>query len=67
MIMKITTKNKRIMSKYINNTIYIAIVTAVLWLAISNAIQAFKCPRMSQTELLIHIPKSFVCDWNQCN
>lgn len=38
-----------------------------IWVAISTFVQAFKCPSMSQTELFINIPKSFVCDWNNCN
>jgi hypothetical protein len=59
------------MIKYIKektgNARYIVLISVFLWMAISNAIQAFKCPKMSQTELLIHMPKSFVCDWQHCS
>lgn len=37
-----------------------------LWVGISTLIQAFKCKYMTQTELFLHIPKSFVCDWKKC-
>jgi len=47
----------------ISNAVYFVLVAVFLWVAISNIIQAFKCPKMSQTELFLHIPKSFVCDW----
>lgn len=59
------------MKKYIEgnirNAIYFALGTVFFWAGISNVIQAFKCPEMSQTELFIHIPKSFVFDWKNCN
>ncbi len=51
----------------ISNALYFVLVAVFLWVAISNIIQAFKCPKMSQTELFLHIPKSFVCDWQHCN
>jgi hypothetical protein len=51
----------------ISNALYFVLFAVGLWVVISNAIQAFKCPEMSQTELLIHIPKSFVCDWKHCD
>lgn len=47
----------------ISNALYFVLVAVFLWVVISNIIQAFKCPEMSQTELFIHIPKSFVCDY----
>jgi len=43
------------------------LIITLVWLMISNIIQAFKCPTMSQTELFIHLPKSFICDWKECN
>lgn len=54
-------KNKTI------HTLYIFFAAVFLWVAVSNMIQAFKCPKMSQTELFLHIPKSFLCDWECCN
>lgn len=51
----------------ISNTLYLVLVSMVVWAAISNIIQAFKCPEMTQTELFIHIPQSFLWDWQNCN
>jgi len=51
----------------ISNALYFVLVAVFLWVSISNIIQSFKCPKMTQTELLLHIPKSFVCDWKHCN
>ncbi len=46
---------------------YVLLVAVFLWVSVSNIIQAFKCPKMTQTELFLHIHKSFVCDWQHCN
>lgn len=35
----------------------------MLWIAISNGIQAFKCPELTQTQLFLRIPQSFICNW----
>ena len=51
------------LKKEISNAVYLVLFAIFLWGAVSNIIQAFKCPEMSQTELFLHIPKSFVCDW----
>ncbi|MEY3501220.1 MAG: hypothetical protein RL308_2893 [Bacteroidota bacterium] len=43
------------------------IVIAInLWIACSGIIQAFKCPKMTQTELFLNIPNSFICNWKNC-
>ena len=47
--------------------LYILLVAVLLWVAISSMIQAFLCPELSQTELFLHIPKSFICEWEHCN
>ena len=31
-----------------------------LWLSITTNIQAFKCPQLTQTQLIIKMPKSFI-------
>lgn len=49
------------------NLLYTLLTTVLLWVAISAMIQAFKCPAMSQTELFLHIPKSFICVWEHCS
>lgn len=51
----------------ISNALYFVLVAVFSWVSISNTIQSFKCTKMTQTELFIHIPKSFVCDWKHCN
>lgn len=47
--------------------LYTLLVAVLLWVAISTMIQAFKCPELSQTELFLRIPKSFICAWEHCN
>ena len=57
------------MSKFKENVfivVFTLFVAVFLWVAISTTIQRFKCPQMTETELFIHIPKSFVCDWKHC-
>ena len=51
----------------ISNALYFLLVAVFLWVSISNIIQFFKCPKMTQTELFLHIPNSFVCDWQHCS
>lgn len=38
----------------------------ILWIAISNGIQAFKCPEMTETQLFLHLYKSFILDFQSC-
>lgn len=42
------------------------IVGIALWIACSGIIQAFKCSKMTQTELFLNIPNSFICNWKNC-
>ena len=58
---------KNYIKNNISNALYFVLVAVFLWAAISSTIQRFKCAEMSETELFIHIPKSFVCDWQHCN
>lgn len=46
---------------------YVLLVAVFLWVAISSTIQRFKCAKLTETEIFIRIPKSFVCDWANCN
>jgi hypothetical protein len=59
--------NKLKIKEYSSNALYTVLVAVFLWVAISSTIQRFKCTKMSETELLLHIHKSFVCDWKHCN
>lgn len=58
------------MSKLKYNAIYVlktTIVIVLLWVAVSVFIQRFACTSMTDTEVFINIPRSFVGDWKQCN
>ena len=50
----------------IQTTIEIILLPFILWIAISIMIQAFKCPQMTSTQLILNIPHSFVCDFKEC-
>jgi len=64
---KIIKMNKHKIKNYIVNIVQIVIVAVLLWVTISTMIQGFKCPQITGTQLFLHIPKSFVCDWQYCN
>lgn len=38
-------------------------IGSLLWLSISILITAFKCPKMTNTELIINAPNSFMLDF----
>jgi hypothetical protein len=44
----------------------IIVISVMMWIMTTNVIQAFKCPEMSQTELFIHLPKSFILNFKNC-
>lgn len=46
--------------------IFILLFCAVVWLAVSNGIQAIECPHMTQTELFLRLPQSFIGEWRYC-
>lgn len=51
--------------KYKIETIFQVICfIVVLWIVITSTICAFKNPEMTQTQLFLHIPKSFILDFN---
>jgi len=52
--------------KRIESFISILVIVVILNIAITSIIQAFKCSKMTQTELFIHIPESFVYNWVNC-
>jgi hypothetical protein len=62
--------NMKKKSSFYHNTLafaYVLLVAVFLWVAISSTIQRFKCAKLTETEIFIRIPKSFVCDWANCN
>jgi len=46
---------------------YALLIMLWLWTSGTCCVQAFKCPQMTQTQLFLNIPNSFVCDWKNCN
>ena len=46
--------------------IYIIVVVFVIYLSIVNAVQAFKCPDLTNTELFLLLDESFWMDWTEC-
>jgi hypothetical protein len=45
--------------------LYMMLAVFMIWIAVSNTIQAFKCPEMTTTELFLHLPKTIIGDWQQ--
>ena len=48
--------------KFITNILFIS----ALWCAITCGIQAFKCPSLTETQLFLKIPNSFILDFVEC-
>ena len=42
---------------------YVVFMLIVVWVAVSSTIQRFKNPKLTETELLLRIPDSFMCNW----
>ncbi len=53
------------MKKY-SHIPYMTIIAIVMWISITNTIQAFKCPEMTKTELVLRIPDSFKLNFQNC-
>lgn len=49
--------------KIILKIIKIIIVALMVWISITTFIQAIKQPRMTNTELLLNIPNSFILNF----
>lgn len=49
--------------EFFSASFYLLFLAAVIWVAVSTGIQRFKRPELSETELFLRIPKSFICDW----
>ena len=41
------------------------LLSLFMWVFVTNIIQTLKCPRMTQTELFLSIPNSFLLRWNE--
>lgn len=51
----------------VTTVVYAMLVAVFMWAVISTTIQRFKCTKLTETEIFIRIPKSFVCDWVNCD
>ena len=51
------------MKETLGKIAYIILIIVFLWVVVSNTIQAFSCSEMTNTQLLLHIPQSFIGDW----
>lgn len=45
---------------YLGKVLYYLLIIFMLWIV-------FKCPKMTETEIFLHIPKSVICDWEKCD
>ena len=52
---------KKNTKKYI--TIYVILVSLLLWTTITTVIVRFKNPKLTETELFLRIPKSFILNF----
>lgn len=50
--------------KHISVIWYFVLIGIVLWAACTSQIYGFKNPSKTQTEIFLHIPKSFVLDFS---
>ena len=54
--------------KEFNQTVISGILVFILfWVLTTNVIQSFKCPKMTNMEIFLNMPKSFVLDFEDCN
>lgn len=49
------------------NVLILLLAALVMWVAITTIIQRAACKSMSETELFLRIPKSFLCNFKVCN
>jgi hypothetical protein len=55
------------MKKKLSGILTFIFIVICIWTSITCMIQRFKCPVMTDTELFLYIPQSFVCNWKICN
>ena len=39
----------------------------LFWVALTTAIQRFKCDKLTETQLLKRTPESVMCNWQVCD
>jgi len=52
--------------KRVLNALYLMSAAVLFWVVTSSFIQMFKCPKMTETELLIALPKNIIGNWVNC-
>lgn len=52
------------MRKFID-ILYYFLVVICMWIALTSTITRFKNTKISETEIFLHIPQSFVLDFNE--
>lgn len=50
----------------IGNFLLIVVYGIVIWTIITCTVQRFKCVKLTETELFLKIPHSFICEWEPC-
>lgn len=50
--------------KKIIDILYYFLAVICMWIALTSTITRFKNTKMTQTEIFLHIPRSFVLDFN---
>lgn len=45
------------------NIIWLILVLLLLWIAVTSTIDRFKNPKLTETEILLRTPKSFILDF----
>lgn len=45
------------------NVIWFILVLLLLWMVVTSTIARFKNPKLTETELFLRIPKSFILDF----
>ena len=43
--------------------IYFIVMVLLCWVLTVSIIQRFKCPELTETELFLRMPNSFICDF----
>ena len=47
--------------------VWFILVLLLLWIGVTSTIAAFKNPKLTETELFLRIPKSFILNFKQLN
>ena len=51
--------------KTLKTIVLLLIIIILMWISVTNTIQAFKCPKMTHTELFLHLPKTIMLNFEK--